>query len=192
MRIEGRRVSIMAPVALLALLTSCRGESKPPTAPSGTPVAANPTPSPTVATPTPTALPTPTSSPALTCGLSLSDARFEPDRISCPTGNSTQTVRLVFDLGADGDLPVTVNKVSSAKVTCRLPLGTCTWPEGPLSFTPSVVPARTRTQIVATTTFSCGNAGQGLGAELIFGLLYVNTSCGAAREIGVTNTLSIG
>jgi hypothetical protein len=194
MELNGRRISVLAPVFLLAVLSSCSDDSSSSPSPSGTPVAANPTPTstPTVATPTPTALPTATPTPAATCGLSLSDARFEPSRLSCPAGTSTQTVRLVFELGADGDLPVTVNRVTSSNVTCRIAGGTCTWPEGPLSFSPSVVPARSRAQIVATTTFSCGSFGTGPSGELIFGLLFVNTSCGPAREIKVTNSLALG
>jgi len=192
MKLKGRRISAPATVVLLALLSSCSDDASPPASPSGTPVAGNPTPTPLVATPTPPALPTATPTPALTCGLSLSDARFEPQRISCPAGTTTQTVRLVFDLGADGDLPVTINRVSTANITCRIGGGTCTWPEGQLSFSPSVVPARTRAQIVATQTFSCGSIGQGPSGELIIGVLYVNTSCGPAREVKVTNSLALG
>jgi len=124
--------------------------------------------------------------------MSLSEARFEPQRINCPAGTSTQTVRLVFDLDADGDVPVTINRLSNANVTCRMADSSCTWPEGPLSYSPSVVPARTRAQIVATQTFTCGSLGQGAGGELIFGVLYLNTSCGPSREIKMTNTLVLG
>jgi len=103
-------------------------------------------------------------------------------------------VRIVFEISAGGNVPITINRVSTSGVTCRLGGGTCTWPEGSMSFSPSTAPSGTTTQIVATERFSCGGSpggGQQQG-ELIIAKLFVNTSCGAAREIRVTNTLSLG
>lgn len=102
-------------------------------------------------------------------------------------------MRLVFDLTASNGLPITINRVSTSGVRCQPSSGTCTWPEGPLSFSPSVVPGGTRVQVVATQQFSCGSGGSPLsGAQVFVEKLFVNTSCGAAREISVTNTFTIG
>lgn len=123
----------------------------------------------------------------------MSAATFDPPKVICPAGTTTQTVRVVFDLTAGNHVPITVNRVSSANVTCRYSRGSCTWNEGSLSFSPSVVAAGTRAQIVATQQFTCGSSGGGLSlGELVFGALYVNTSCGAAQELKLTNVLSLG
>jgi hypothetical protein len=125
--------------------------------------------------------------------LTLSDARFEPSRVACPLGTSVQTLRLVFDLSAASGLPIAINRVSSAGVRCQVPFATsCFFEEGRLSISPSLVEEGTRAQIVATQQFTCGaNGSPRAGAQLFFDKLFVNTSCGAAREIRVTNTLDI-
>ena len=194
MTLDGRhnRGLLVPTVIFLGVLVGCGGQSPTGSSPATTVAANSPTPTPTPPpTPTPTAPPTPTPPPA--CSISLSSATFEPQRVSCPAGTSRQTVRVVFDATAGGGVDVTINKVSSASVTCAISRGTCTWPEGSLSFSPSVVPAGTRVQIVATETFNCtaGGTGSNLG-ELVYGALYVNTSCGASQELKLTNTLSIG
>jgi hypothetical protein len=126
--------------------------------------------------------------------MSITDATFDPQLVICPVGTTTQTVRVVFDITAGNNIPITVNKVSSAGVNCRFSRGSCTWSEGSLSFSPSVVPTGTRVQIVAKQSFTC-TSGTGTGGslgELVFAALYVNTSCGAARELKLTNVLSLG
>lgn len=188
---ERRVVSLLLPIVIIGLLASCGGDSKPPAGPSATTTPTSATPPPP--TPSPTALATATPTPAPSCSVSITDARFDPARILCPAGTSTLTVRLVFEVSA-GSLPVTINRVSSSGVTCRFNGGTCTWAEGSLSFSPSVVAAGTTVQVATSERFTCGGSpgGGASQGELIYKALFVNTSCGAAREIKVTNTLSLG
>lgn len=49
-------------------------------------------------------------------------------------------------------------------------------------------------QIATSERFTCGGSPGGgtHQGELIYQALFVNTSCGAAKEIKVTNTLSLG
>lgn len=102
-------------------------------------------------------------------------------------------MRLVFDLSAGNALPITVNRVSTFGTRCQRSFGTCTFPDGPLSFSPSIVAAGTRAQIVATLQFTCGSSGSSLsGAQVFVEKLFVNTSCGAAQELSVTNSFTIG
>ena len=181
----------LASVALLWSSTGC-GVSDSPSTPTAPTMVAASTPVP-MATPQPSAIPTPTPTPAPTCGLSLSDATFDPSRINCPGGTSLQTVRIVFELTASSGLPITINRVTTSNAMCRYSRGTCSWSDASLSFSPSVVSGGTRAQVVATHQFSCSSFGGGISqGELIIAALFVNTSCGAAREIKFTNTLALG
>jgi hypothetical protein len=48
--------------------------------------------------------------------------------------------------------------------------------------------------VATSERFTCGSSsGAGdVQGELVYKALFVNTSCGAAKEIRVTNTLSLG
>lgn len=185
---KASRASLFALVALLAGCGSSNSLS--PTA-SSTGTMASPTPVPTAA-PTTTPAPTLTPTPVATCELSVSSAAFDPARVNCPVGTSIQTMRLVFDLTASNG-PITINRVSTSGSRCQSSFGTCTFPDGPLSFSPSIVPSGTTARIAATTRFTCGSNGNPRdGAQIFVDKLFVNTSCGAAREIVVTNSFVIG
>ncbi|MEO8359503.1 MAG: hypothetical protein ABI672_05690 [Vicinamibacteria bacterium] len=180
-------------LGLLGFMAAC-GSSNSPSSPTGsTPVAtATPTAAPTPS-PTATPAPVPTATPTAICDLTLTQATFDPQRVNCPGGTSTQTMRLVFDLSASGGLPITINRVSTSGARCQASAATCTWPDGPLSYSQSVVSAGTTAHIVATTQFNCGSGGSpASGALVTFEKLFVNTSCGAAREITLTNGFTIG
>jgi hypothetical protein len=178
--------------ALLASFAGCGSSKSTSSSPTGVTGGGSPTPSPT-ATPTATATPASTPTPAATCGLSLSNATFEPARVNCPAGSTTQTMRLVFDLSAGSGEPITINRVTTFGSRCQASGSTCTWTDRTMSFSPSVVAAGTRAQIVATTQFGCGSTGNpASGAQVSIEKLFVNTSCGAAREIAVTGTFVIG
>ena len=169
-------------LGVVALLASCSS----PTTPTSQPTSVEqPRP---VSTPTPT--PTPTPFPV--CAVRVSSSAFEPGSINCPGGTSSGFVRLVFSVSAF-DVPITINKVSSSGVTCRIVSGaTCGWGEANLSYSPKLVEKQTTAQIVATEAFTCTARGDGrTGIELVFAKLFVNTSCGSF-ESTVTNRLLIG
>ena len=158
---------------------------------ASTSVPAGSTPAPTPAA-SPTAAPAPTPTPTPQCSFSISEARFDPSDVRCPLGTTTQQMRLVFEIETSNALPVTLNRVSTFGSQCRHGAGTtCTWPDGPLNLSVNVVPAGTRMVIAGSTPFSCGSAGGESYTEIVVKSLFVNTSCGPAREISVSNIFVI-
>lgn len=177
-------------LSLAAPLLACGGTKPSTPSPATTVSTSTPAPTPTAL---PTATPTPTATPSLTCEFSMSEATFEPGRVNCPVGTTSQTLRLVFDLTAANGLPISVNRVTSSGVRCQISGGSCAWGEADLSYSPNRAASGERIRIVATQQFTCGASGSPrAGAQLFFDSLVVATSCGSARKTAVSNSLVIG
>lgn len=183
------RIGAWLAAFLAASHVSCDSGS---TSPSGSPVAAGTTVAAATPTPTPTATVTPTPTATPGCSFELSAATFEPNRIVCPSGSSTQQVRVIFRLSTGNHVPVSIERVSSVDVQCQASRATCQWGAGNLSFSPQRIEPGTSVQIVATQSFNCGATGSGGNTiTLTFRALGISTTCGPVRETLLTNVLQI-